>query len=173
MDNYLLFGHILKCKVIPRSDIKDVETLFKGANKRFKPIPWGDVKQRQLEKKRTVEEWERLEKREEIRRNERENKWKRMGIDYEYEPVKQIEAVVPVVEEPIVQALRDIEAEVESGKEKDIEAEVEAGKEKMEKMEKVPKEGRKKGGKKEKKAKAEKPVTEKKEEPDKEARTKE
>ncbi|KAF8418603.1 ribosomal biogenesis protein Gar2 [Tirmania nivea] len=143
MDNYLLFGHILKCKVIPRSDIKDVEALFKGANKRFKPIPWGDVKQRQLEKKRTVEEWEKLEKREDKRRKEREKKLKSMGIDYEYEPVKQIEAVVPVVEELVVQAPKAIEAV----------AEVEA-----EKEEEAPKEDKKKGGRKKMKAKAEKLV---------------
>lgn len=34
MDNYLLFGHILKCSVIPKSQVHD--ELFKGANKRFK-----------------------------------------------------------------------------------------------------------------------------------------
>lgn len=34
MDNYLLFGHILKCSVIPKAQIHD--ELFKGANKRFK-----------------------------------------------------------------------------------------------------------------------------------------
>lgn len=34
MDNYLLFGHILKCSVIPKEQVH--EELFKGANKRFK-----------------------------------------------------------------------------------------------------------------------------------------
>lgn len=34
MDNYLLFGHIIKCRVIPKAQIHD--DLFKGANKRFK-----------------------------------------------------------------------------------------------------------------------------------------
>lgn len=34
MDNYLLFGHILKCSVIPKAQVHD--DLFKGANKRFK-----------------------------------------------------------------------------------------------------------------------------------------
>lgn len=34
MDNYLLFGHILKCSVIPKDQVH--EELFKGANKRFK-----------------------------------------------------------------------------------------------------------------------------------------
>lgn len=34
MDNYLLFGHILKCSVIPKAQVN--AQLFKGANKRFK-----------------------------------------------------------------------------------------------------------------------------------------
>lgn len=34
MDNYLLFGHILKCSVIPKAQVNS--ELFKGANKRFK-----------------------------------------------------------------------------------------------------------------------------------------
>lgn len=34
MDNYLLFGHILKCSIIPKAQVHD--ELFKGANKRFK-----------------------------------------------------------------------------------------------------------------------------------------
>lgn len=32
--NYLLFGHILKCSVIPKAQVH--KDLFKGSNKRFK-----------------------------------------------------------------------------------------------------------------------------------------
>lgn len=32
--NYLLFGHILKCSVVPKAQVH--EDLFKGGNKRFK-----------------------------------------------------------------------------------------------------------------------------------------
>jgi nucleolar protein 15 len=32
--NYLLFGHILKCSVIPKEQVH--KDLFKGSNKRFK-----------------------------------------------------------------------------------------------------------------------------------------
>jgi nucleolar protein 15 len=34
MDHYLLFGHILKCKVVPKDKVP--ERLWKGANRRFK-----------------------------------------------------------------------------------------------------------------------------------------
>lgn len=35
--NYLLFGHILKCSVIPKAQVH--KDLFKGSNKRFKVSP--------------------------------------------------------------------------------------------------------------------------------------
>lgn len=85
MDNYLLYGHILKCKVLPKSAIGDVERLFKGANRRFKRVPWNDVARRNLEKKRTAEEWDRMAQREEKRRKSREEKLKKVGIEYEFE----------------------------------------------------------------------------------------
>ena len=112
MDNYLIYGHILKCKVIPRSEIKDVEALFKGAGKRFKRIPWTDIMRRQLEKKRTVAEWAKLEGREETRRKKRNRKLKELGFDYQYD---QEMLAVPVVEEAAAEVVTDREV-----KEKEI-----------------------------------------------------
>lgn len=110
MDNYLLFGHILQCKVIPRSEIK-VDQLFKGANKRFKRVPWTDLHRRQLEKPRTVEEWNKLTKKEEGRRKKRNEKLKEMGIDYEFEqPVQYLtEGIVVPAEETIEETSAEAE----------------------------------------------------------------
>ncbi|KAL8824091.1 MAG: hypothetical protein Q9170_008253, partial [Blastenia crenularia] len=47
MNNYLLFGHILKCKLVPKEQVH--ENLWKGANKRFKKVPWGKIEGRKLE----------------------------------------------------------------------------------------------------------------------------
>lgn len=41
MDNYLLMGHILQCKVIPKDKIHP--ELWMGANKRWKKIPVGRI----------------------------------------------------------------------------------------------------------------------------------
>ncbi|KAG0324326.1 MKI67 FHA domain-interacting nucleolar phosphoprotein [Podila humilis] len=41
MDNYLLFGHQLKCKALQSSQIHPA--MFVGANKKFKPIPWQKI----------------------------------------------------------------------------------------------------------------------------------
>ena len=41
MDNYLLVGHILKCKVIPKSEVHP--ELWIGADKKFKKVPMARV----------------------------------------------------------------------------------------------------------------------------------
>ncbi|KAG0036638.1 MKI67 FHA domain-interacting nucleolar phosphoprotein [Podila clonocystis] len=41
MDNYLLFGHQLKCKALQPSQIHPA--MFVGANKKFKAIPWQKI----------------------------------------------------------------------------------------------------------------------------------
>ena len=37
MDNYLLMGHILKCKVIPKDEVHP--QLWVGANRKFRHVP--------------------------------------------------------------------------------------------------------------------------------------
>lgn len=84
MDNYLMFGHILKCKVVPSEDVH--ENLWKGANKRFKKVPWSKIEGRKLEKKVGREEWG---KRVEGERKKREKKGEKLkSIGYEFEPPK-------------------------------------------------------------------------------------
>ncbi|PWW74045.1 RNA-binding domain-containing protein, partial [Tuber magnatum] len=83
MNNYLLFGHILKCKIVPRDDIEVVEKLFVGANKCFKLRPGAKLQKAELEKKRTREEWEKKEKAENAKRKGINRKLKSKGIDYE------------------------------------------------------------------------------------------
>ncbi|KAG0637360.1 hypothetical protein HOY80DRAFT_973444 [Tuber brumale] len=95
MNNYLLFGHILKCKIVPRDDIEVVEKLFVGANKRFKPRPGAKLQKAELEKKRTREEWERKEKAENAKRGRINKKLKSKGIEYEF--------VAPMVKAPVIE----------------------------------------------------------------------
>ncbi|KAI4249528.1 MAG: hypothetical protein L6R42_008948, partial [Xanthoria sp. 1 TBL-2021] len=84
MDNYLMFGHILKCKVVPPGDVH--ENLWKGANKRFKKVPWSKIEGKKLERKVGREEWG---KRVEGERKKREKKSEKLkSIGYEFEPPK-------------------------------------------------------------------------------------
>ena len=48
MDNYLLMGHLLQCKVIPPDDVHP--QLWVGANRKFKKIPRARVEKMKHEK---------------------------------------------------------------------------------------------------------------------------
>lgn len=92
MDNYLLFGHILKCKVIPKSDVHD--NLFKGANKRFKKVPWNKIVGKDLEKPRTQAQWEGKISKEQSKRSKQAAKLKAMGYDFDMPDLKSAPAPV-------------------------------------------------------------------------------
>lgn len=81
MDNYLMFGHILKCKLIPEEQVHP--DLFKGAGQRFKVDPRN--KKAGLEMERGVErsQWEKRVAKEDKRRAEK-NKALKEDFGYEY-----------------------------------------------------------------------------------------
>ncbi|KAI4273186.1 MAG: hypothetical protein LQ337_004813 [Flavoplaca oasis] len=84
MDNYLMFGHILKCKVVPPGDVH--ENLWKGANKRFKKVPWSKMEGKKMERKVGREEWGKRVENERKRRVKKKEALKSIG--YEFEPPK-------------------------------------------------------------------------------------
>ncbi|OAD00510.1 hypothetical protein MUCCIDRAFT_146826, partial [Mucor lusitanicus CBS 277.49] len=82
MNNYLLFEHMLQCKVIPAEKVH--ESLFAGADKVYKPFNT-ELRNRQIHnKKKTPEELEQkckaLKKAEQKLRKE----IKEAGIDYDF-----------------------------------------------------------------------------------------
>jgi nucleolar protein 15 len=92
MDNYLLFGHILRCKLIPTEQVR--EDLFKGAGQRFKVDPRN--KKAGLEMERGVEraQWEKRVERENKRRTGK-SKFLKESLGYEFEAlsVKSVDEV--------------------------------------------------------------------------------
>ncbi|KAK9469119.1 hypothetical protein V1512DRAFT_251562 [Lipomyces arxii] len=80
MNNYLLYGHILKVSVVPEAQVH--EKLFVGSNRKFKKIPATKLAKHKHDKKRTNEEMEKLVSREEKRRKEKQTKLNELGIDY-------------------------------------------------------------------------------------------
>ncbi|KAI4223543.1 MAG: hypothetical protein LQ349_007412, partial [Xanthoria aureola] len=84
MDNYLMFGHILKCKVVPPGEVH--ENLWKGANKRFKKVPWSKIEGKKLERKVGREEWGKRVAGERKKREKKSAQLKSIG--YEFEPPK-------------------------------------------------------------------------------------
>ncbi|KAK7208331.1 hypothetical protein BZA70DRAFT_273471 [Myxozyma melibiosi] len=87
MNNYLLFGHILKVSLIPEEQVH--EKTFEGSNRTFRAIPRTKIAQLKHDRKRTSEETDKLVGREEKRRKEKQDKLKALGIDYSIPASKQ------------------------------------------------------------------------------------
>lgn len=61
MDNYLLFGHLLKCHVVDPSKVHP--DTFKGANRKFTKLPWEKMERERQNRTRTPEQEEQRVKR--------------------------------------------------------------------------------------------------------------
>lgn len=115
MDNYLMFGHILKCKIVPRLDPEAVERLFIGANRRFKPRPGAKLQKAMLEKKKTKEGWDRKGELENKKRKRINKRLREKGIDYEFD-IPEVKAPALVLDAPV----EDIQAETPSARNTDV-----------------------------------------------------
>ena len=95
MDNYLMFGHILKCKVVAKEQLH--ESLWKGANKRFKAVPWNKIEGRKFEVGLGREQWAGRIEEEKKRRVSKNEKTKEIGYEFEAGELKGV-GEVPVRE---------------------------------------------------------------------------
>lgn len=101
MNNYLMFGHILKCKVVAKEQLH--ESVWKGANKRFKNVPWNKIEGRKFEVGLGREQWaERIEE-ENKRRASKNEKTKEIGYEFEATALKGVDEV------PVKDAAKKIE----------------------------------------------------------------
>ncbi|KAK9236119.1 hypothetical protein V1525DRAFT_434015 [Lipomyces kononenkoae] len=80
MNNYLLYGHLLKVSVVPENQVH--EKMFVGSNRKFKRIPRAKLAKHLYDKKRNDEELEKLVARENKRRKNKQEKLHALGIDY-------------------------------------------------------------------------------------------
>ncbi|KAI6800825.1 hypothetical protein KC361_g2154 [Hortaea werneckii] len=121
MDKYLLFGHILQVRIVPREQVK--ENIFDGATRRRKPVPRNRLEGRKLMHGKEREVWDRKVEREEKRRAGKQEKLRELGYEFEMPGVKAVSEVP-------VKAAREVEAGpgAENGEVKEV----------VEKVEKVP-----------------------------------
>ncbi|THV47785.1 hypothetical protein BGAL_0289g00130 [Botrytis galanthina] len=91
MDNYLLFNHILKVKLVPDEQLP--EDLFKGANRRFKKVPWNKIEGRRLEQGAGEEQWEKRIEKAEKKREIAAEKLKQIGYEFEAPKIKSAKGV--------------------------------------------------------------------------------
>lgn len=82
MDNYLMFGHILKVKLLTEDQVRD--DLFIGANKTFKAIAWNEVNHQKINEPKTREFWEGIQLKDKEHREKRQERLKSLGINYDY-----------------------------------------------------------------------------------------
>ncbi|OBZ72694.1 hypothetical protein A0H81_07703 [Grifola frondosa] len=85
MDNYLLMGHILTCKVIPKDEVHP--ELWIGANRKWRVVPRDRIARVHHNKPRTEEEQEKAEQRLLKRQSQRKRKLEEAGIKYDFEAV--------------------------------------------------------------------------------------
>ena len=122
MNNYLLFGHILKCKMIPKEQVHS--SLFRGANHRFKKVPWNKMAGKELEKPRSEAQWEKKVALEQKKRAQKAAKLKEMGYEFDAPTIKDVPPPGAVFEEPI-EEVRAIEETTEQANGDNTEAQVE------------------------------------------------
>lgn len=79
MNSYLLFGHILRCKVVSPEQVH--EKLWVGANRRFKTVPWNRIEGRKLNLPMGREAWERRVETEKKRREKKIRGLKNIGYE--------------------------------------------------------------------------------------------
>ena len=140
MDNYLMYGHIVKCKFVPKEQLHP--EIWKGANRRFKVTPWNRIEKKRLVKGKTRDQWSKSIESEQKKRQDKQEKLKK-ALGYEFdlpqlksvddvpiqEAPKAIEAAEPTdaaTEEPAkaIEAPAPIEAPVEASVEAPVEAPV-------------------------------------------------
>lgn len=91
MDNYLMYGHILKCKFIPSEQLHP--EIWKGANRRFKRTPWNRIEKKRLNKGKTREQWTERIEREQKRRLAKADKLKALGYELELPQMMSVDQV--------------------------------------------------------------------------------
>ncbi|KDQ21063.1 hypothetical protein BOTBODRAFT_125001 [Botryobasidium botryosum FD-172 SS1] len=92
MDNYLLMGHILTCKVIPKEEIHP--ELWVGANRKWRVVPRDRVARVAHNKERSQEERGRVEDRLIRRQEKKKARIAKAGIKYNFDAVAYKKPVI-------------------------------------------------------------------------------
>ncbi|KAJ5963416.1 uncharacterized protein N7479_003292 [Penicillium vulpinum] len=124
MDNYLMYGHIVKCKYVPKEQLHP--EIWKGANRRFKVTPWNRIEKKRLARGKTREQWSKSIESEQKKREAKLNKLKALGYELDLPQLKSVDDV-PIQEAPkAVEAAEATETTDEPAKAIEAPAPVEA-----------------------------------------------
>lgn len=78
MNNYLIFGHLLKCYVVENPS----DLIFSST--KFRIIPWKSISKFRNDKPKTQKHWEKLDKKFDLTKESRKQKLSQKGIDLSY-----------------------------------------------------------------------------------------
>ena len=114
MNNYLIFGHLLKCKLVAPEQLH--EGIWKGANKRFKAVPWNKMEGRKLEMPVGRHQWNTRVAKEAKRRQSKKEKLKEIGYEFDPPQLKGVDQV------PIQDTVEELENKANSGQDQESSA---------------------------------------------------
>lgn len=109
MDNYLMYGHILKCKYVPSDQLHP--EVWKGANRRFKKTPWNRIEKKRLDKGKTRDQWSDRIEREQKKRLAKAEKLKELGYEFELPQLMSVDEVPVQGENKEIEAPKAAEEE--------------------------------------------------------------
>ena len=100
MQGYIMFGHILQIKEVPQSKLDEYKAkgidIWKGEGRRYKPVPHRAFQKKALDTA-SRDRWAKRIEKETTRRNEKAEKLKKLGYDFEMPEIKGVDTV-PVLE---------------------------------------------------------------------------
>lgn len=82
MDNYLMFGRLLKCKFVPKEQLHP--RIWQGANRKFKKIDWAQKQRVRKNKPRDTKSRTKVIKKLIRKENKTRNRLESLGIDYKF-----------------------------------------------------------------------------------------
>ena len=97
MNNYPMFGHILKCKMVAKEQIH--EQLWKGASGRFKVVPWNKKENAKFNEEVGKEHWTARIEAEEKRRAVKNEKTREIGYEFDARDLKSADDI-PIKNKP-------------------------------------------------------------------------
>ncbi|KAJ1023137.1 hypothetical protein NDA16_003290 [Ustilago loliicola] len=94
MHNYLIDGRLLQVKVVPKEKLHP--ELWVGANRKYRAVPTARIERVVRSREKTEEEQQRTNERALKRQDERKQKLKNLGIDYDFEGYTHEDDAAPV-----------------------------------------------------------------------------
>jgi len=82
MNGYMMFGHTLVCIVLPQEQVH--AEMFKGADQKFRKIPWRRIAKQRHNAPRTAEQQERRVKRLLAKEQKKREQLQALGIEYHF-----------------------------------------------------------------------------------------